>query len=173
MIANLQLGFRIFIYIVCLTILLFIFSYNLTKKYNRNYEKIYSLFFDVSKREALLQAASLLNLLLIVFFIIDINSLTNIYFYIIVFINVISCLLAFNFHFIITDIIYGSISIVLIYLLSLVNDYLKYINFNYFIFVLELLFILLIIIYAVFITFRKFEILLNIRMKKRRIYGEK
>ncbi len=166
MIDKLYLIFSLFVFILTFSIIFFIVGFILTKKFNNKYLGFYSIFFDLNKRESFLLACSLLNYLLIIFFTININYYSINFTYLIIITSIFFALLAFNIQLILSDIFFSLISIVLIWVLNLLNKYLIDINFTNTILILKIILIVMIIIYATFVIITKINMILKIRRKK-------
>ena len=76
----------------------------------------------------------------------------------IIFINLLSCTIAFKFHIIIMDVAYTIISSSLFLLLRLVNNYLLYVFYDNKINLLKIIFMIMIFIYILYISIRKMEV---------------
>ena len=133
----------------------------LTKKYNDKYHNLYSLFMDISKKNIILESIVLLNFLVVFYFIFNIDNFSSIAFYLIIVINIISCFISFNFHIIISNIIYSGISVVLLWLLNLLNNYSKFILYDEKIMLVKILFIIMVIIFTLLVVVRQTEILIR------------
>lgn len=158
----------IFMVLVCyiaFSSLILLFGLLITKKFNNKYRKIYSIFIGLTFREISLLSITFLNLVLVLYFLFNIGSFYPIGLIMIVVTNFFSCLLSFNVRLIIVDIIYTSVSCLLLWLLMVVNDYFNYVGFNNYILALIIIFSIMIIIYVIFITTRKLNLLINIHRK--------
>ena len=140
---------------------LFIIGYLITKKFNKRFNKIYTLLTGLGFREVFLVATTLFNLLLAIYFIYRINYFLPIGLYMIAATCFLSCFTAFNIRLIIIDIIYSGIECCLLWLLLMLNNYYNYIGTNKYILILMIIFIILIIIYALFVTIRKIYLLIT------------
>lgn len=161
MITRLYLLFSIFIYISIVTFVLFIIAWFFTRKFNNKYRNIYAMFIDVGKRECLLYATIFLNLLLCLFFLVFTSKYDNFAMYMIIFTNLVTCLVSFNYKLIISNIIYSFISVELLFLLNAVNNYFNYVSHDSKILILKILYMCVIFIFFIFITIRKMEICLK------------
>ena len=148
-------------YIAVIIVLFFFFLYKVIKKYNNKYKNMYSILMNLPYRKIFQLAVAILNLLTILYFVIDITSISTIGIYSIIVINIYACLFSFNFHIILANIIYSSISILLLWILNIINNYMYYIVKNPFTISLKILLIILVVVYSVFVFIRKEELLLK------------
>ena len=79
----------------------------------------------------------------------------------IIFNSIIGIILSFNLHFIIAEIIYTFITLVVLVLLNLVNTFLNNISYDKMTYILSLIFMGTIIVYLLFISVRKLELILK------------
>ena len=79
----------------------------------------------------------------------------------IIFNSIIGIILSFNLHFIIAEIIYTFITLVVLVLLNLVNTFLNNISYDKMTYILSLKFMGTIIVYLLFISVRKLELILK------------
>jgi hypothetical protein len=82
--------------------------------------------------------------------------------------GIISCLVSFNAKIILNTIIHTAISVEVLWLLRVVDNYLKYVLYDTKILILRILFTIMIGIYIFFVTVRKMEISIKINNKIRR-----
>lgn len=158
---NIQLLLHIILFISTVEIAAFFVFYLFTKKFNQRYKNFYSSFFNITIREILLKATTLLNFLLILYFVFDISSFSKFGWIILLVTNIYSCILSLNVSVIISNIIYTSISIILLWLLEIVHNYTYFILYDSYTVFLKILFMILIIVYAIFISIRREELLLK------------
>ena len=166
MIKIINISFNIFIILIIFLIIFFITSLLLTRKYKNKYRNFYSIFLDLNKREAFLYGTLILNFLLIMYFLVNIESYYYIGIYMIAIVNIFSSMSAFNFYLAFLNIIYSFISIELLWLLNLINSYLTNMILDKNVLFLKRLLVFMIILYAIFITIRKLEIILKHHLKK-------
>lgn len=146
-------------YVLFISITIFFITIFLTKKYKNKFKSFYSLFFNLSKKDTFLLSTTFLNLLVVLYFLINIKSFLSIGIYAILAINIYSCFFAFNIHIIISDITYTFVSIMLLWVLNVVNNYSIYIITNSLTIILKVMLMILIIIYSLFVLIRKEEII--------------
>ena len=159
--SNWFLVLRIFTYIGLFSIIFFVLSFLFTKTFRNRFKKFYSLLFDLPANAIFVQATILLNFLLILYFLMDIESYVFFGVYAIGIVCLFTCLLAFNFHVMAASMLYYCISILLLWVLSMVNDYLHYVLQSFFTVSLKASFILFIFIYVLFVTIRMEEIVIT------------
>ena len=169
--SNLFLILRIFTYVGVISLFVFIVSILFTKKFNNKYKKFYSMLFDLPVNAVFVQATILLNFLLILYFLFDIESYLFFGMYAIGFVCLFACLFAFNFHVIFASMLYYCVSMFLLWILSMVSDYLNYVLQSFSTFALKTTFILFIIVYVLFITIRMEEIVIT-NYKSRRLKND-
>ena len=168
MISKLKLLFSIFIFVSVITLILFIVAFFATKKFNNKYRHIFAMFIDVDRSRTVLYASILLNFLLSLFFLLFIDKYDSFGMQIIIVAGIISCLVAFNARIILNTIIHTAITVEVLWLLRVVDNYLNYVLYDTKILVLRILFTIMIGIYIFFVTIRKIEISLKINNKIRR-----
>ena len=156
---TLVLNFYVFFSVIVLGVAFFLFFY--TKKYKKSKVRLFGLFLDLSKREAILLSTNLLSLLLNVWCAINIANYNTLFLIMILFNALVTILMAFDIHIIISEIIYTGISVVVLKLLSLIDIYLTNVNYNVLTHSLSIIFLLTIIVYSCFISVRKLELLLR------------
>ena len=152
----------VFVYFIIFSLLISLIGFLLTKKFNKKFYRFYILFMGLSFREVFLLATVFLNVVLIIYFIFNVNYFLPLGLYMIAVTNFLSCLLSFNIRLIIIDIIYTSILCGLLWLLMTIKNYQSYVGQNIYIKVLIIVFIIMIILYTLFITIRKINLLVNI-----------
>ena len=167
--ANILL--TVFIYFVIFCFVVIILGFLLTKKYNKKYQKIYTLFTGLNFKEIFLLSTSFINLVFIIYYVINSMYFMPLGLYMIASLNFLSCLVSLNYRVILIDIIYTGISCSLIWLLMTVYNYYNYVGGNEYVLILIVVFIVLIILYALFITIRKINLIINIH-KNREVRNE-
>ena len=160
MINTLSTSFTIIVYFMAFTVFFLLLSIILTRKFNYKLKQFYSIFFGLSFREIVLQACIIIHFLLGLYFLYDIKSFNPIGIVMLITINIISFIIAFDLYTILTYLIYGIISIGLLWLLNIVVNYYEYMQDNV-VYYLLIIFSILIFIYMIFITIRKIGILLK------------
>ena len=156
------------IIIVVLSLALFLF----TRKYSDKKRNLFSVFLDTSIRESILNASNFLNLILILYLVFNIDNFNNLTVMILLVNLVIYLALSLNLYLMFSALIYTGISIALLKILSLIDNYLEFIFFDRNIFYLKVLLIIMIVIFSCFTTIRRLELLLK-RSKNRRRENEK
>lgn len=154
------------IFIVVISIILFL----TTKKYYKKFERIYSLFLNLNIRSVILIASSILNFTFILFFCFYIKGYNDFVMYLIIINTIISICVSLNIHIILFDILYTIITLVCLKLYYLVNIYINQIYYDKKILILGIIFMITILIYGLFIIIRKIELVLN--RSRRRIKDE-
>ncbi len=172
MINYLKLAFSIFLFVTIFVVIFLIISLILTKKFRNRFREFYAIFLGISKREILIHATNTLNFLVLLYFLFNVDKFNTFGLYMIILINVISCIGSFNIKIIFLNIIYTFISALLFILLSLVNNYLTNVIFDDKVYILKILFMILILFFVFYITIRKLEILVK-SYKIRRVSYEK
>lgn len=158
MISTMRLTFSIFCYIAVVVLILFLISIFLTYKYKNRYRGFYAIFLGATKREMFIHVTNLLNFLILLYFLFNIKYFYTYGLYMIIFINLLSCTIAFKFHIIIMDVAYTIISSSLFLLLRLVNNYLLFVYYDNKISLLKIIFMIMIFIYILYISIRKMEV---------------
>ena len=164
--------FKTLLYMSCYVIFFFSFLFIIliffTKRYKDKYKNLYSLFLNLSKKDTFLLSTTVLNFLVVLFFLINIKSFLNIGIYAILIVNIYSCFFSFNFHVIISDIIYTTMSIMMLWVLNVVNNYSIYIITNNLTIILKILLMILIFVYSLFVLVRKEEIIFSKYLVRRK-----
>jgi len=155
----LVLNLYIFFSIIVIALSLFLFFY--TKKYSEKKVKIFGLFLDLSKIDCIILGTSLLHLIISVYCLFNISNYGLLFMAMIIFNSLISIVLSFNLHLIIAEVIYTSITLLVLTLLNLINTYLDKINYDTLTHVLSIVFMIAISVYLLFISVRKLELVLN------------
>ena len=163
-------GYAYIIIMVLLTFVAFSFALVLmghlfTRKYNKKFRKLYSLFMGLSFREVFILSTTVLNMLIMFFFLLNVNYYYPIGFYMLIATNFLSCLFSFKFRIIVIDIIYTLISCAFLWLLMTIRNYYSYVGESTGILILVIIFIILIAVYTFFITVRKINYLINMHEK--------
>ena len=164
MVNTLSTALTVITFFAAFALVFFILGLFLTKKFNYKLRKFYSIFFGLSFREVVVQACIICNLLLGLFFIYDIKSINSFGLIMIAAVNLILIIVSLNMHTILANIIYSSISISLLWLLSIVYEYYVYMESDTILYLI-IAFIFLIILYYIFVTIRMIGILINNHQK--------
>jgi len=170
MIKNIKLTFSIFCYISIVVAVIFLMCLIFTHKFKNRYRSFYAIFLGISKKEVLIHVTNLLNFLIMFYFLFNIEYFYTYGLIMIITINIISCIISFNPRIIIIDVIYTVISIILLLLLRLVNNYLVDIVFDSKINLLRIVFMIMIAVYVIFVAFRKMEVTVKTYKGLRRSY---
>ena len=153
--------FMIFISFLLFSLVALIAGMLITKKFNIKYRKIYSIFMGLSFREVLLLSTILINLIVVLYFLMNIDTFVPIGLYALVALCFVFCIFSLNVKAIITNIIYTVVSGALLWLLMIISNYHDYIGSNTLVLALIIIFTLLIIVYVIFITVREINILVS------------
>jgi len=160
-ITSLKNLYPFIVFIGIVFILLSIVLYISTFKYKKKKLKFLAIFASLSKRNIILLSTIILNFLIVVYYSVQIKYFSNIVIYLIIVNAVISVITALNIHMLISTIIYDTISIISLKILSLVYNYLENIYYNKLTFILGIIFLLLLNVYEIYVTFRQVEIVFN------------
>jgi len=152
----------VLIYFAVFSGLMIIVGFLFTKKFNKKFRKIYILFMGLSFQEAFLLSTTFLNLIIMIYFLINVNYFLPLGSYMIVVTNFLSCLFSFNIKIIIVDLLYTTVSCSLLWLLMTINNYHSYIGDNIYMSVLTIMFMMMIGLYLLFLTIRKINLLVNL-----------
>ena len=158
---NLKLVLNLYIFFSIIVVLLAIFLFIYTRKYNNKKLKIFGLFLDLSKLDCIVLGTNLLHLIISLYCVFNISKFGLLFISMIIFNSIIGIILSFNLHFIIAEIIYTFITLVVLVLLNLVNTFLNNISYDKMTYILSLVFMGTIVVYLLFISVRKLEIVLK------------
>lgn len=171
MLSKLKLMFSFYIFMAIIIICISFFAFFITKKYKEKRIKLYALFMDISKREVILLSCSLFTLFVNIFLHINVKVYSNLFMYMLIFSSVIFIIFALNIRLILLEIFYLGSELLIINLLTYVNNYINYVFFDKMIVALKIVFIVLACLYGIYIFVRKVEILLkNNKYVRRNLY---
>ena len=155
----LVLDLYMFFSIIVVALSIFLFLY--TKKYSQKKVRIFGLFLDLNKVDSIMIATNLLHFIISVYCLFNISNYGLLFVAMLVFNSLISIVLSFNLHLMIAEVIYTSITLLVLTLLNLINTYLSKINYDMMTHILSIIFIITIGVYLLFISVRKLELVLN------------
>ena len=158
MINILRITSSIFCYICVVSLVLFLICMLFTHNFKNRYRGFYAIFLGITKREIFIHVTNLLNLLILFYFLFNIQDFYTYGLFMIIFINLLSITFSFEFHIIIMDLIYTGISVALLMLLRLVNNYLLFVVYDKNINIIKILFMIMIVVYILYISIRKMEV---------------
>ena len=158
---NLKQILDLYIFFSIIVILITIFLFIYTKKYKPKKVKILGLFLDLSKIDCIILATNLLHLILSIYCVFNIDKFNMMLFIIIACNSIISIILSFNLHLIIAEVVYTSITLVVLIVLNLVNTFLTNINYDTMTYILSIIFMITIVVYSLFTSVRKLELVLK------------
>lgn len=154
-IINFYMHFGIIAFILYLVITIY------TKNFKKNKIKILGLFLNLSKFDCILLSTIVLNVIMTIYSIFNIDKFTSVFRIMFVINSIIAMIFSMNFHLIITELIYSSINIVVLTLLSLVNTFLTSVNYDKMTYILSVVFSCAVVAYAFFCATRKIELTLK------------
>lgn len=149
----------LFYCLIVVTLAIFLFIY--TNKYKKERIKIFGLLLDLNKRESIILSCNILNLIVTIYSLITIKQFSLTLISMLITISLITLVCSLNIHIIISELIYSSITIVVLKLLNLINLFLSNVSFDYLTYILSVVFMLTILAYSLFIFIRKTELLLR------------
>lgn len=149
----------LFYCLIVVTLAIFLFIY--TNKYKKERIKIFGLLLDLNKREIIILSCNILNLIVTIYSLITIKQFSLTLISMLITISLITLVCSLNIHIIISELIYSSITIVVLKLLNLINLFLSNVSFDYLTYILSVVFMLTILAYSLFIFIRKTELLLR------------
>ena len=152
-------SFYLFYCLIVVTLAIFLFIY--TNKYKKERIKIFGLLLDLNKRESIILSCNILSLIVTIYSLITIKQFSLTLISMLITISLITLVCSLNIHIIISELIYSSITIVVLKLLNLINLFLSNVSFDYLTYILSVVFMLTILAYSVFIFIRKTELLLR------------
>ena len=152
---------KLYIFFSIIVLFLSLFLYFYTKKYNEKKVKILGLFLDLSKLDCIVLGTNLLHLIISIYCLFNISNYGLLFMAMIIFNALISIVLSFNLHLIIAEVIYTSITLLVLTLLNLVNTYLNKISYDNITYILSIIFMITIGVYLLFISVRKLELVLK------------
>lgn len=158
---NLQLILDIYLFFSFFIIVLVIFLFTYTKKYSQKKVKVLGLFLDLSKSDCMIIATNLFHFLLSIYCVFNIDNFNTLISIMFIVNSVINVFLCFNFHLIIAETIYTSITLFVLILLNLVNTFLTNIKYDTMTYVLSLVFMSTIVVFLLFACVRKLELVLK------------
>lgn len=158
---NLKMVLSLYIFFSVIVILLSIFLFIYTKKYTKKKVRILGLFLDLSKFDCIVLATNLLHLILSIYCVFNISNFGLLFISMIVVNSVIGIIVSFNFHLIVAEIIYTSITLLVLTLLNLINTFLTKISYDTITHILSITFMITIVVYLLFISVRKLELVLK------------
>lgn len=153
------LDLYIFFSIIVVALSIFLFLY--TKKYSEKKVRIFGLFLDLSKIDSIILGTNLLHFIVSIYCLFNISNYGLLFMAILICNSLISVVLSFNLHLIIAEVVYTSITLLVLTLLNLINTYLDKINYDTMTHVLSIVFMITIGVYLLFISVRKLELVLN------------
>ena len=98
---NLKLVLNLYIFFSIIVVLLAIFLFIYTRKYNNKKLKIFGLFLDLSKLDCIVLGTNLLHLIISLYCVFNISKFGLLFISMIIFNSIIGIILSFNLHFII------------------------------------------------------------------------
>lgn len=152
-------SFYLFYCLIVVTLAIFLFIY--TNKYKKERIKIFGLLLDLNKRESIILSCNILSLIVTIYSLITIKQFSLTLISMLITISLITLVCSLNIHIIISELIYSSITIVVLKLLNLINLFLSNVSFDYLTYILSVVFMLTILAYSLFIFIRKTELLLR------------
>jgi len=154
---KLLLDFYIFFSIIALAISGIVFLS--TKKFDKKKIKILGFFLDLSKSQSILLSTNTLHLIISLYCLIKIENFSIMYIAMLITNCVIALICAFNLHYAIASLVYDSITVVVLLLLSLIKSYLVEVSFDLLVNGLCIVFSIGILVYLMYSTTRKLELL--------------
>ena len=131
----------------------------LTKKYSKKRIKTLGFFLDLSKSQCILLATNTLHVITSLYCVFRVENFGIIYITIFITNCVIAIVCSLNLHYAIAAVIYDSITIIVLILLSLVKSYLIEVRYDSMINILSIVFSVGIITYLLYTTTRKTELM--------------
>ena len=153
------LNFYMWFGIVAVVLFLGITIY--TKNFKKNKIKVLGLFLNLSKIDCVLMSTIVLNIMMTIYCVFNIDKFTSVFRIMFIINSVIAMIFSMNFHLIITELLYSSINIVVLTLLSLVNTFLTSVNYDEMTYILSIIFSCAVVVYSFFCGIRKIEITLK------------
>lgn len=132
-----------------------------TKNFKKNKIKVLGLFLNLSKTDCILMSSIILNIMMTIYCVLNIDKFISVFRIMFIINSVIAIIFSMNFHLIITELLYSSINIVVLTLLSLVNTFLTSVNYDKMTYILSVVFSCAIVVYSFFCAMRKVEITLK------------
>ncbi len=154
---KLLLDFYIFFSVIVLVVSSTIFI--ATKKFNKKRIKTLGLFLDLNKSQSILLATNTLHIIVALYSIVKVENFGIMYIAMLITNCIIALICSLNLHYAIATVIYDSITIVVLILLSLIKSYLLEVHFDNMINLLCIAFALGIVVYLMYATTRKLELL--------------
>lgn len=153
------LNFYMWFSIIAILIFLGITLY--TKNFKKSKIKILGLFLNLSKIDCILMSTIVLSVMMTIYCVLNIDKFVSVFRILFIINSVIAIIFSLNFHFIIAELIYSSINLVVLRLLSLVNSFITSVNYDKITHILSIVFSCAIIVYSLFCAMRKTEITLK------------
>ena len=160
MLKNTVVLFNFFVTFVLFIVILSVFAYYSCKKYNEKRVKFYALFLNLTKREILLISSCLINVMLVLFLVMNISVFDSFTQTLLIINTILFVILAFNLRLMFIDIIYTGSMVLVLRLLFLVDSYLANVYFDQLVYSLKVVFMALIVSYCLISNVRKYEIIL-------------
>lgn len=158
---NIELLVKFYLLFCSIVVILAVSLYVYTNKYKNERIKIFGLFLNLDKRECLLLSCNLLTLIVTTYSLIAVKNFNYILISMLLTISIVSIIFSLNIHLIISEIMYSSITIIIIKLLNLMKLFLIDVNFDYLTYSLSVIFTIIIFVYSLFVFIRKTELLLR------------
>ena len=158
MISTLKITSSIFCYICVVCLILFLLSIFVTHNFKNRFRGFYAIFLGITKREIFIHVTNLLNFLVLLYFLFNIQDFYKYGLYMIIFINLLSITISFDFHMIFLDLVYTIITLALFMVLRLVNNYLLFVVYDSKVNIIRIILMIMIVVYILYISIRKMEV---------------
>ncbi len=143
------------------SIIIFIFSgiiFLRTKTYKKNKIRILGTFLDLSKKQCVLLATIVLNIVLTTFCVLNIEKFGLLLAAMVGINGIIAVFISLNFHYAIAEIVYDSISILILMLLNLIHSFINNVSYDQMTFIFSIALSCAIVGYEIYTTARKVEL---------------
>lgn len=151
------LDFYIFFSVIVLAVSGIVFFS--TRKFNKKRIKTLGFFLDLTKSQSVLLATNTLHIIIALYCILRVENFSVMYIAMLITNCIIALICSLNLHYAIAEVVYDSITVVVLILLSLVKSYLVEVQFDNMINWLCIAFSIGIVVYLMYATTRKLELL--------------
>lgn len=152
-------SFYIFFGIITLILAISLFMY--TKKFDKKKVKILGFFLNLTNSDCVVIASNILCFIVTLYCVFNIEQF-GMFFACVLMINAfISIIFSFSFHMVLSEVIYTSITILVLTLLNLINTFLTSVNYDTMTYILSVVFSCAVIAFQCFASLRKVELTLR------------
>ena len=152
-------SFYIFFGVITLILAISLFVY--TKKFDKKKVKVLGLFLNLTNSDCVVIASNLLCFIVTLYCVFNIEQF-GMFFACVLMINAfISIIFSFSFHMVLSEVIYTSITIIVLTLLNLINTFLTSVNYDTMTYILSIVFSCAVVAFQCFALLRKLELTLR------------